>query len=269
MANIQTRRSISFSAADFEIAQRIADRLNVPVAKLASQALRDLAARDPASVKITQPRAVADQVVIDDLRPDSPFRVACQLAGCGAVPGQACRPVPRVEGGSDPELLEQRAHQNRLWQVVGIPPMPSVGSPVSGPLAQASQDLARNLQSDLDARVGVLPHGAAKPSPWSVHASRPGSAFIEVEIPETALEDLRTDHLPIRILRGPLPETWAEIGKPLDPIAGDAVASFEFRHDDDRRRDDAEAAHPDAGEVQVVYDDGAARRPRAPKRKGR
>lgn len=59
MANVQTRRSISFALADFEAAQELAARLGVPIAQLAAQALRELIARNPERLVITPMRQVS------------------------------------------------------------------------------------------------------------------------------------------------------------------------------------------------------------------
>jgi len=46
MANVQTRRSISFALADFEAAQELAISMGIPLAQLAAQALREFVARN-------------------------------------------------------------------------------------------------------------------------------------------------------------------------------------------------------------------------------
>lgn len=244
MAKIQSRRSISFTRADFDAAHQLADKLGVPLAQLAAQALRELAARTPAASEITATRPVADQVVIDDLRPASPFRWACQLAGCGAVPGQACRPVPPSGGGEDPELASEAAHQNRLWQVVGIPDEVTAPSPVI-PTATVTftpppvdpDEVARMVA----ARVGVLPRTRAKPEPFALSYAR----RIVAEVSKTGYE-------------APPPD-------PADPIdnliarssVGAGLANIAENGLDAELEDlDQEMAdHPDAGETRVVYDE--------------
>jgi hypothetical protein len=157
MSKIQSRRSISFARADFDAAQAAATKLGVPLAQLAGQALRDLVARNPHAEEISPGislafgRPIAAQVVIDELRQGSPFRVGCQLAGCGAAPGQACQPVPTSSGGPDPELAKEVVHQNRLWQVE---PRHPVTATVEFTPPAIDADAVAKMVAD---RVGVLP----------------------------------------------------------------------------------------------------------------
>lgn len=235
MSKVQTRRSISFARADYEQAQTLADRLNVPLAQLAAQALRELAVRNPDAAERT-PRSIADQVVIDDLEQTSPFRRPCLLAGCGAVPGQACRPVPLKEGGTDPELATERAHANRLWQVQQ-PTVTFTPPPID------SIELAAALQRQIDERVGVLPRAAERRASFTLDDAR----CIVAEVSD--------------------PGYQAPALNPEDPIDRALAASsvgFGLRNIEenglDAELEDLEhdlADHPDAGEVRVVYDEDA------------
>lgn len=259
MAKIQSRRSISFTRADFEAAHQLADKLGVPLAQLAAQALRELAARSPSREEIPQPRPIAEQVVIDDLRPGSPFRAPCQLAGCGAMPGQACRAVSRDDGSEDLELAEQNAHQNRFWQipsdaavtpftvadikrsVANLTELPRDGAGnVLIPIDERSL-LARNLQADLDARVGVLPRARAKPEPFALSYAR----RIVAEVSKPGYEAPTPD--PADPIDNPIARS--SVGAGLANIAANGLDA-ELEDLDQEMAD-----HPDAGETRVVYDE--------------
>lgn len=189
MAKVQSRRSISFGRADFDAAQEAAARLKIPLAQLAGQALREFLARNPEVADIGPPRPVAAQAVVDDLYVGSPFRAPCQLMGCGAAIGQACRPVPTLEGEPDPELAVGSAHKNRMWSVA-LAPRSKIGNPgiepsemwktfdenvgsgsgvhfdpakrVQRPRFEVTIDSAGEVQRMLDERVGVLSGSPAK-----------------------------------------------------------------------------------------------------------
>lgn len=314
MAKVQSRRSISFGRADFDAAQEAAARLKIPLAQLAGQALREFLARNPEVADIGPSRPVAAQAVVDDLRVGSPFRAPCQLMGCAAAIGQACRPVPTLEGEPDPELAVGSAHKNRTWAAVPDPvPSPSP----SGSVYTETRDLgfttvdAVAAQRMIDGRVGVLPRAgrltvadirrtadrlveAANQAPRDpdgdvllpiapgsildrmIEAARHPKPFNQPDCDQISRdqlsailsEDLRVDHIPVQILRGPLPETWAEISgvtpvqEGIDQLIENSSVGAGLRNIEENgleaELEDLEqdmTDHPDAGEVRVVYDE--------------
>lgn len=144
MAKHQTRRSISVSAIRFAEVEAAAEQMDLPVTQFADRALSALIAAGGGEPAKHQPAKrgmppIADQVIVDDLRADSPFRRPCSLAGCGAGVGQACRPVRGKDGIPDSELEVSRAHLNRFITLANICETPEMQAVVSDSVRETLQ----------------------------------------------------------------------------------------------------------------------------------
>lgn len=144
MAKHQTRRSISVSAIRFAEIEAAAEQMELPVTQFADRAFAALIAAGGGEPAKHRPAGrgmppIADQVIVDDLRADSPFRRPCSLAGCGAGVGQACRPVRGKDGSPDSELEVSRAHLNRFITLANICETPEMRAVVADSVRETFQ----------------------------------------------------------------------------------------------------------------------------------